>query len=304
MSVLDMLLWPFWNKEQRRIRTLWRLIAFALLLVFFNFLLGLLLSWGRPWQGSLVLVQTLSAVATLLSLWVAARVLDRRPFVAYGFHLGPLWWRDFAFGFLLGAGLMAIVFLVEWLVGWIHIQGAWASPQGMPFPLAILLALWLFITVAVNEEGISRGYLLLNLAEGLRVPIVGPRGAVYLAWLLSSLFFGLMHMFNPHVTVLSIVNLCAAGLLLGLAYIRTGELGLPIGLHFSWNFFQGNVFGFSVSGLEVVHSTSVIVIQQGGPALWTGGEFGPEGGVLGLLVMGVGGLLVWLWTRERESSFM
>ncbi len=302
MSTPDRLLWPFWNKEQRRPRALWRIVAFALLLLFFNFVLGFLV-WVFPGGPSLVVLQTISALATLLSMVVAARVLDRRPFADFGFHLGPLWWRDVVAGVFLGALLMTGIFLFEWGVGWISVEEMFVAPPGHSFVLALLLSAWLFVTVAVNEEGISRGYLLLNLAEGLRLPILGPRGSVYLAWLLSSLFFGLMHVFNPHMTFLSLVNLCVAGLFLGLAYIRTGELGLPMGLHFSWNFFQGNVYGFPVSGLDTVRESTFILVRDRGPALWTGGAFGPEGGLVGLGAMIIGGVLVWWWTKDRRLLF-
>ncbi len=302
MSTLDKLLWPFWNEEQRRIRTLWRIIAFGLLLLFFNTLLGLL-AWSVLLRETLVVMQTISVLATLFSMLVAARVLDRRPFVDFGFHLGPAWWRDFGMGFVLGALLMTGIFLLEWAAGWLTVERLFVAPPGRPFIVALLAAVWLFIAVAINEEGIARGYLLLNLAEGLRLPILGPRGAVYLAWLLSSLFFGLMHMFNPNVTFLSIVNLCVAGLFLGFAYIRTSELALPIGLHFSWNFFQGNVYGFPVSGLDAVRNTTVILVRMHGPPLWTGGPFGPEGGLVGLGAIVIGSVLVWWWTRERQCLF-
>ena len=92
----------------------------------------------------------------------------------------------------------------------------------------------------------------------------------------------------------------AAGLFLGLGFILTGELAIPIGLHMSWNFFQGSVFGFPVSGLKL--GDSLITIQQGGPDFITGGTFGPEAGLIGLAAIILGGLMIVLWlrmTRER-----
>ena len=69
--------------------------------------------------------------------------------------------------------------------------------------------------------------------------------------------------------MLSTLYLMLTGLFFGLGYVLTGRLGLSIGLHFTWNFFQGNVYGFPVSG-NIVGSASVLTIEQRGPALWTG----------------------------------
>jgi len=84
---------------------------------------------------------------------------------------------------------------------------------------------------------------------------------------------------------------------LGYAYLRTKQLWLSIGIHIGWNFFEGVVFGFPVSGLNVYH---LIRITVSGPALWTGGEFGPEAGliVVPAIIIGIG--LIYLYTRSRN----
>jgi membrane protease YdiL (CAAX protease family) len=180
----------------------------------------------------------------------------------------------------LGALLMSAVFLVELGFGWITVTGAFRSlAPGTPFALAMLLPATFFVCVGVYEELLFRGYQLRNAAEGLNLPVVGPRNAVILAWVLSSALFGYLHANNPNATLLSTVNISVAGLMLGLGYVLTGELAIPIGLHVTWNLFQGGVFGFPVSGREPL-GASVLSTDQAGPGLWTGGPFGPEGGLL------------------------
>ena len=241
-------------------------------------------------------------VGVVLSVWLAGRFLDRRPFADFGFHLSGGWWLDLLFGMALGALLITAVFLIQLGLGWITVTGSFESfLSGTPFWLAVLLPAAFFLCVGFYEELLSRGYQLRNAAEGLNLPGVGPRGAVLLAWVLSSAFFGYLHASNPNATLMSTANVALAGLMLGFGYVLTGELAIPIGVHATWNFFQGAVFGFPVSGLRIGGAT-FLSLDQGGPDLWTGGAFGPEGGLLGPAAMAAGILLTALWVRLRRGE--
>jgi len=233
--------------------------------------------------------------ATLL----AATLLDRRPWTDLGFHWSPSWWADLGFGLALGALLMVLIFVVEWALGWVTVTEAFHTthPSGQ-FWQGLVSPLLIFLYVGVYEELLDRGYLLRNLAEGLNLRWFGPTVGLLLGWLVSSGLFGLAHMGNPHGSWLSTLYLSLGGLFLGLGYVLTGELAIPVGLHITWNFFQGTVLGFPVSGIDF-SQTSFIAIAQSGPALWTGGVFGPEAGLLGLLAGLLGSLLIVLWVRWR-----
>lgn len=310
----------FWNQAERRLRALWRLIIQLIFVLLGMGCLGALLGIVGAVQGLvggetptaasvtaamnqpvfLILSSVITLLAMFISVLLAGRFVDRRPFADFGFHLNLAWWRDLGFGLALGALLMVGIFLIEWALGWIDVTDTLhVNRAGFSFTGAILLQAVTFLSVGIYEELFSRGYQLQNLAEGLQGHL-GTVGAIVTAWLLSSSVFGLLHAGNPNASVISTVNLVIAGLFLGLGYVLTGELAIPIGLHITWNFFQGNVFGFPVSG--GASAVSFIAIEQGGPRLWTGGAFGPEAGLLGLAAIAAGSLLTVLWVRWQRGE--
>ena len=122
------------------------------------------------------------------------------------------------------------------------------------------------------------------------------RQALIFSWVVTSLLFGCLHLANPNATLLSALNITLLGLLFGMGMVYTGSLALPIGLHMAWNVFQNNVFGLANSGKPAV--TSLLVTDVRGADMWIGGLFGPEGGLLSLVAIGLGGALVWLWLRR------
>jgi len=307
---------PFYNHLEGRPRAFWRLLLQLALVLGVGFAVGwlasgalALLGWAPPRGGGteilagppifLVANSAVSLVTVVASMWLAGRFLDRRPFSGFGLRLDRNWWLDFCFGLSLGALLMTGIFLVELAAGWVTVAGTFQAAGGGAFFPTILMPLVLFLCVGISEEMLSRGYQITNLAEGLNFPgLGGPKVAVLLAWVISSSLFGLGHLGNPNATVVSTLNIALAGLLLGIGYVLTGRLAIPIGLHITWNFFQGNVFGFPVSGLEPVGAT-VLSIEQGGPLLFTGGVFGPEAGLIGIAAVLAGSLLTALWVRAR-----
>jgi uncharacterized protein len=256
---------------------------------------------ARSSSASNVPLYAVAALAAVASVWAAGRFLDRRPFSGFGLRLSRAWWSDLAFGLLLGASLISGIFLFELAAGWVTVTGALRVVDGGAFFPAILAPVVLFLCVGFYEELITRGYQLTNLAEGFNVPGIGPTGAILLAWVLSSSFFGLLHAFNPNATVLSTLNIALAGMMLGLGYVQTGELAIPVGLHITWNFFQGNVFGLPVSGRDPAGAT-FLTTEQTGPDLWTGGPFGPEGGLLAPAAMVLGLVLISLRVRRRTGK--
>src|SRR5262245_7870612 len=203
-------------------------------------------------------------------------------------------------GFLRGGG----VFLVEWAAGWLLVLAV--APPGAAIA-ALLVGAARALGVAALEETIFRGVLLGYLQRPSGTPA---------AVAVSALAFALVHAWNANATPLALVNLTVAGGLFGLAYLvargptptfAAGEaaarglpglayaiargLALPIALHAAWNFFEGSVFGFPVSGST---RPSLLFVDVAGAELVTGGAFGPEGGLLGLGATLLTALVLWL----------
>jgi hypothetical protein len=280
-----------------RPRAFWRLSAHLALFLFLSgcFATPLLFVPGFLTPGAIRLEVMLaaaaaSAVAITLATYLARRWFDRRSFTSLGLlchrHILP----DLLVGFLIPAAQMGAVYLIEVALGWSRWDG-WAWEFDAPSTVlgGLLLGLLTFILVGYQEELLSRGYQLQNLVEA-----VGLRRAL----LISSAIFALLHLANPGASFAAIVGLILAGYFLAFAWLRTRALWLSIGLHIGWNFFEGTVFGFQVSGLEL---PTLLRHTITGPAWITGGEFGPEAGAVMLPAYGVGLLLVVAYTRRRAG---
>jgi membrane protease YdiL (CAAX protease family) len=330
-STREVLLNLFYNEHQNRLRAGWRIFIQFLFFILMTSISGMfilileimyLLSSGKIQLESLVEPDSLSliisnltsgiffmlnAVITLLiitaGLWMAARWIDKRLFKNFGFHFSNRWWQDFVIGLLLGVLLMSLIFGFEWLAGWIEVR--WVlnlSSTGFSSLLLFFFSFIGYICVGIYEEMLFRGYLLRNLAEGLNFGSLGPRGGLVMAYLISSTIFSLFHLLNPATSWMSLLNLILAGLFLGLGFFLTGELAIPIGIHITWNFFQGNVFGFPVSG--VGSGVSLFEIQQNGPVWLTGGDFGPEAGLIGVFAILLGSLLTLLYVKFSRKQLL
>jgi membrane protease YdiL (CAAX protease family) len=229
---------------------------------------------------------SLSGLAIILSVYLARKRLDKRTFSSLGLKWDRQAFKDILVGFLIAGLLMSLIFLVQ-------IQAGWLSYQGFAINIPTLfleLITWLLVFVAVGfyEEILTRGYHLQNLEEGTTTT---------LAVLVSSTFFGILHLNNPNAGWSAFIGVSLAGFFLAFAYLRTRHLWLPIGLHIGWNFFEGPIFGFPLSGMT---TPSLITHQVDGPVLLTGGAFGPEAGAVVVPALLIGALLVFLYTKKRE----
>ena len=170
--------------------------------------------------------------------------------------------KDMLAGFGLGFILISLGFLFLYITSYLTVVDMALNTE------TIFGTFLFFAFVAINEEVIFRGYILNNFMQSMNK---------YVALAISAVLFALIHGFNPNITIVAIVNLVLAGFVLGIPYIHTKNLWLPIFFHLSWNYFQGPIYGFEVSGLDF---KTTIVQKVAGSDLITGGEFGFEGSLL------------------------
>lgn len=147
----------------------------------------------------------------------------------------------------------------------------------------------LFTVVAFNEEILCRGYILNNLMGVMNK---------YLALAISSVIFALMHSFNSNLSLFGMLNLFIAGILLGSTYIYTKNLWFPISFHLFWNFIQGCVFDYNVSGLNL---NSIFKFDMPIKNSFNGGDFGFEGSWLCTLLCSCT-ILIILYSCNRKSN--
>jgi membrane protease YdiL (CAAX protease family) len=239
---------------------------------------------------ALTLPLTIAELGVILLLtYLFRRFLDQQSFTSLGFEQQRGWLGEIGLGVILGFALIGGIFFVEWAGGWLAVNDKVWRFQALGSALLMLLGyLVLFILAGASEEIMFRGYILQNLREW--------PGTV-LAVVLSSILFGLIHGLNPNFNLFAALNIALAGVAFCYAYLITGNLWLPLAYHFSWNFFQGPVFSFPVSGM-ISGGLFLTQVSQGGSMI-TGGAFGPEGGLTGLGAQLLGLLILWLWAKRR-----
>lgn len=199
----------------------------------------------------------LSLAASFLVVAFCRKLLDRKSITSLG-----LQWNGFGkeriTGFLTGIVLCGFIAIVLWLMQILQ----WFTDE--VDAAGLFTALLLMIAVAFVEELVFRGYLLNNLLQTMNKPS---------ALVLSAIFFAVLHSLNPGFNLTAFLNILLAGLLLGVNYIFSRNLWFGIMLHLSWNYVQGTILGFKVSGLEL---PSLFQQNSKEAVLLMGGDFGLE----------------------------
>lgn len=288
----------FISTSEPRLRAGWRLLIQTI------FMLGFFVCIGIP-AGLLISIpnssisdqqfmlfnQGLSLIAIVVSVFAARIYLDKRSISSMGLKVSPKLIWDVVAGFLISLSSISFIYLLELFFGWVKFDSfTWELHSTGTVVNGTILALFTFILVGFSEELLSRGYHLQTFSSG---------SSLRLGLIFSSIIFSFLHILNPNVTLNSIIGLFFAGLFLGFGYIRTNQLWLPIGLHIGWNFSEGVIFGFPVSGwngFQIINNTF------SGPAIWTGGPFGPEAGLIVIPALLIGTFFIYIYTKPNPNN--
>ncbi|GLX71390.1 CPBP family intramembrane glutamic endopeptidase [Paenibacillus glycanilyticus] len=191
-------------------------------------------------------------------------------------------------GFFAGIVLMTLSSILIWAAGGMKWE---ATEWDYTLLNSMVEGFILYSFVAFSEEIFTRGYI-----QGLIKYHYGSTTAI----IVSSIIFAFMHSMNPNMfeTPFPFINICLAGILFSVARELTGSLRWPIGLHLSWNFFQGYVYGFQVSGTEPV--PAVLTVTYKGNTALSGGDFGAEGSYMASFVLLLGIIAVYYLYRKKK----
>jgi len=236
---------------------------------------------GIPWL-TLLLGVTTAALALFVYAWVVRRTEHRAPAELARAGAG----RALTRGVLIGAAMFAAVIANIAFLGGYHVHGI-GSVSGAVGLLGFMAA------AAVTEELLFRGVLFR---------IVEERTGTWIALVLTGVVFGAMHLINPDATVWGAVAIAIeAGFMLAACYAATRTLWVPIGLHFGWNFAAAGVFSAVVSGNG--DSEGLLDATTSGPAVLTGGDFGPEGSLY-TVAAGIALTAVFMWLAHRRGHIV
>lgn len=300
----------FININEKRLRTGWRIVIFFIIFMgisilgqtIFKAAYGGIPKTSEFLRNSIIIV--IAAMAASIAVPLTRKFIDKKTFISLGYRINGQAVKDLLFGFLLSGFMAACVFLIMQATGLIEVTGNnWQQIKENEFPLGSFarylatisfasLAFYLVIDIIVGwwEELVFRGYLLQNMIEGMGLKI---------SILVSCLIYGIIHSVNPNAGLLSTLIIILFGYLRIYGYLSTGQLWLSIGMHTGWNYFQGPIFGYAASG----HKAPGLIEQIAkGPDWLSGGEFGPEGSVLIIPIIGLAIFIMRWWGNKHKNS--
>lgn len=269
---------PIFFNERGQIRSGWRVAVFILAFTFAAVLLGTIGQMAMaalgidPERGSRAYFAAnavLSLIPAILVGWVCGKFLEQLPFRVLGAAFTDGWFKHLIFGLVVGAATLGFAVLIAYISGGLRFEVNDGGGFGA-IVISIAMSFLVFAAAAAFEEALFRGYILQTLSRS---------GLAWLAILLTSLFFGAVHMRNPDTGIFSTVNTILAGVWFSVAWLKTRDLWFVWGIHLMWNWTQGSIFGIEVSGITSITVAPLLREIDSGPTWLTGQSYGLEGGI-------------------------
>ena len=279
-----------------RLRSGWRLLAFALLYFFVFFLLtaGARVAYAiavrvaptRDINSFLqdAIFRCVLIAAALLSGYLCTRILEGLPWRSLGLWFHSRWLRHFLIGSAVGIGSLALAAMIAAAGGGLRFAFS-GGDAVLGVVQTLVVTAVLFIVAALAEEALFRGYPLQTMA---RAQLAG------LGIVITSIWFAGIHLGNPNFKYgLPLVNLVIAGLWFSVAFLRSRSLWFPLGIHWAWNWALASIFGLPVSGITRLAPHPLMKGSDLGPTWLTGGTFGIEGGIACTVALLISTVFIW-----------
>lgn len=227
----------------------------------------------------------LSALFSLLLVILMHCIIDRRPWKEIGINTSGPFLKYVTLGCFVPLAIFLIGFFVCVITGSITIDSIRFDNY------SFFLSLLVYIPGAFIEEILMRGYLLNRLLRTRLNP--------WVSILIVSCIFSLLHLANPGIGIVAVINLIISGIVFGIIFLYTKNLLFPIISHFMWNWLQGSVFGFKVSGED--YFSSLITFSMNKPDLINGGDFGFEGSVLCCFLLIIEAVAMYVYLKKDNN---
>ena len=231
-----------------------------------------------------IIMQNIGLIAGSFIVW---KIFEKKKIRFMGLINIKEGYKDLGVGLALGAVTISIVAIVLLLIGSVKLVNPITSPR---FTSDLLSGMAIFIAVGFGEEIFGRGYCMSVLKQTRNKWIV---------LIVSSIIFAAMHLGNDAIGVIPLINLFLIGGAFGYMFMKSSNIWMPIGFHITWNYFQGYIWGFEVSGNKVNGMYQIETVKD---SILNGGAFGAEGG---LVVTFITILTIWfvaIYYKDRSMD--
>lgn len=229
-----------------------------------------------------IILQNIALILSSIIMW---KSLDKKEAKLMGIINIKEGYKELGIGLFLGGMTITIVGIVLLLLGEVRLVNSLSKPN---ISYELVIGLIAFIAVGFGEEIFGRAYCMSVLKQTRNK---------YIVLGISAVVFAAMHLGNNGINFLALINLFLVGILFGYMFMKSGNVWMPIGFHITWNYFQGYILGFQVSGNEV---NGIYQLENSVNSYINGGTFGPEGGIIVTLILIITFFIVGVLYKNRS----